>query len=90
MQTPEFLLFSAKDLERLIEGEPRPCHGLTFCAGCFTLAGDTLLDWLDRFGLARDGYTGWLCPERVPRLPGDPFEELSTAWALGCLRAILR
>jgi sugar phosphate isomerase/epimerase len=126
MQMPDYLLFSAADLQKLIEVAPRPCSGLTFCVGCFRIAGNDLMEWLDRFGpervfmvhmrdvrfppgggfedvrygegvidlpgiaarLTDIGFTGLVCPEHVPRFPGDPFEELSTAWGLGYLRAL--
>jgi D-mannonate dehydratase len=126
MQLPEYLLFSAADIEKLIAVAPRPCSGLTFCVGCFSIAGNDLLEWLDRFGTERvfmvhvrdvrvpagggfedvrygEGvidlpriaqrlmdlrYAGLVCPEHVPQFPGDPFEELSTAWGLGFVRGL--
>ncbi len=126
MQTPEYLLFSAADTEKLIEHAPSACNGLTFCVGCFTLAGDDLRLWLERFGADRIfmvhmrdvrtfadgrfsdvrygeggvdlrtfvrklkdiGYDGLICPEHVPRFEMDPYEEISTAWGLGYLKAL--
>jgi len=126
MQAPEYLLFSAADMEKLIAISPRPCNGVTFCVGCFSIAGNDLMEWLDRFGAERVfmvhmrdvrfppgggfedvrfgegvidlpriaarltdiGFAGLVCPEHVPRFPGDPCEELSTAWALGYLRGL--
>ncbi len=126
MQTPEYLLFSAADSEKLITLAPDACNGLTFCVGCFTLAGDDIRAWLERFGTQRIfmihmrdvqtyaegrfadvrygegkvdlrafvrklkdiGYDGLVCPEHVPRFEQDPFEEISTAWGLGYLKAL--
>jgi len=44
---------TGNDRERLIEHAPSSCNGLTFCVGCFTLAGDDILHWLERFGARR-------------------------------------
>jgi len=35
------------------------------------------------------GYDGPICPEHIPRVAYDPHEEISTAWGLGYLRALL-
>jgi hypothetical protein len=78
--------------EKLIAGSPRPCNGLTFRVGRFTIASNDLMEWLDRFGIAarltKVGFPGLVCPEHPPRFAGEPFEELSMAWSLGYLRAL--
>jgi len=126
-QTPEYLVFSAADMERLLSLAPSESNGVTFCTGCYQIAGDDLCGWVERFGKeriflvhARDvrrqasggfedcrygegevdlkavvsrlkaiGYRGLVCPEHLPRLAHDQFDEISTAWGLGYLRALL-
>lgn len=126
-QTPEHLVFAAADMERLLSLAPSAANGLTFCTGCFQLAGDDLGLWIERFGkekvflvhmrdvrrradggfdevrfgegeidlkavvkrLRAIGYDGLVCPEHLPRVAYDPYEEISTAWGMGYVRALL-
>lgn len=126
-QTPDHLVFAAADMERLLSLAPSAANGLTFCTGCFQLAGDDLGLWIERFGRQRIflvhmrdvrrragggfdevrfgegeidlkavvkrlkaiGYDGLVCPEHLPRVAYDPYEEISTAWGMGYLRALL-
>jgi len=126
-QTREHLVFSAAEMERLLSLAPSAANGLTFCTGCYQLAGDDLSRWIGRFGrerilmvhmrdvrrragggfdevlfgegevdlkavvkrLKEINYQGLICPEHLPRVAYDPFDEIPTAWGMGYLRALL-
>ncbi len=124
-QSPEYLIWNYEGMNRLLEAVPSNYNGVTFCTGCYQLAGDDIWDSIDRFGEkiffvhARDvirkpdgfdevlfgtgevdifrvlkqlqhiGYQGLVCPEHLPKISYEPYEEIGIAWGLGYLASAL-
>jgi len=121
-----YLIWTFDEMQRLLDAADSDNHGVTFCTGCYQLAGDDLVECIRGFGKkiflvhARDvagkpdgfdevmygqgevnlervlkelqaiGYEGLVCPEHLPKVAYEPYEEISTAWGLGYLSAALR
>ena len=120
-QWSRFLVWNYDGMSRVLEAVPSEYNGVTFCTGCYQLAGDDLYQTIRRFGArisfvhARDvirrpdgfeevlfgqgevdifgvlkqlqhiGYDGLVCPEHLPKIGYEPYEDISTAWGLGYL-----
>jgi sugar phosphate isomerase/epimerase len=120
-QFTQFLVWDYDGMSRILEAVPSEYNGVTFCTGCYQLAGDDLYETIRRFGSriffvhVRDvirkpdgfeevlfgqgevdvfgvlkqlrdiGYDGLVCPEHLPRVSYESYEEISAAWGLGYL-----
>jgi len=121
-----YLIWTYDQMQRLLQSVPSDYNGVTFCTGCYGLAGDDLPRCIRSFGKkiflvhARDvvrkpdgfaevmydqgevdlfevlrelreaGYSGLVCPEHLPKVAHDLYEETPIAWALGYLTAALK
>lgn len=124
-QSPRYLIWNYESMNRLIKAVPSDYNGVTFCMGCYQLAGDDIYEAIRRFGKkiffvhTRDvirkpdgfdevifgkgevdifralrelrdiNYEGLVCPEHLPKIRYEPYEEIITAWAVGYLVSAL-
>jgi len=124
-QVASYLIWNYDGMNRLLEAVPSDYNGVTFCTGCYQLAGDNIYDSIRRFGgkiffvHARDvirkpdgfdevifgrgevdifrilkqlqhiSYQGLVCPEHLPKIDYEPYEEITIAWGLGYLVSAL-